>query len=87
MASIELDHHINNLIFTLDRLRAGRDAKRYGHAMSAADTQTYNAAREIIAHLLAQDYDNAGDDELITGMEQYITNVMETRNAQSNSIQ
>lgn len=81
MPSIEFDAHVGNLIWTLNILKQGRDAMRYGHAMSSEDAQVFNASREIVKHLLAKEFDNPDNSELITGFEQYIATYMETANA------
>jgi hypothetical protein len=81
MSTIELDVKLNNLLYVLNQLRTGRDAIRFGRGMSIADKTTLDGARMIAQKTLAMEYQNAGDDELITGMETYIATYMETKHA------
>ena len=81
MSTIELDTHINNLLYTLNQLRAGRDAIRYGHAMSSDDVQQFSAARNIVRQVLGDKFDTLNDDMLVTGMETHIAHLMGTQYA------
>jgi len=85
MSHIEFDTQVGNLMYTLNQLRAGRDAVRFGHEQSDDDVRMHHAVREIIKHLLAKEFDNANDDELITGMEQYIETFIQTKNAHADT--
>lgn len=81
--TIEFDAQIANLTYTLNQLRNGANAVRFGHTMSVEDKNVFAASREIVKHLLAKQFDNASDDELITGMENYVQTFMETKNARN----
>lgn len=80
-APIVTGDHINNLIFVLNQLRAGANAMRFGHHMSALDLVQYYGARQICEKILELP-PVANDDELIGGMEQHIATLKGEQHAQ-----
>ena len=77
----ETEQHINNLIYVLNQLRAGANAKRFGHVMSTDDVIQYMSARDIVVRVVDLTHTD-GDDDLIPAMEQHIATLKGEQHAE-----